>query len=90
VPAANHVGRYAFSNGEVYDGEWKRQQRDGYAKITASTGHVFEGVVKGERMVSGTIVQPGPNGEIQKGSGNLGNFEKHAVFGLAALKRIQK
>lgn len=36
-------GRFVFSNGDVYDGEWHKGHKHGKGIYTSSSGHVYEG-----------------------------------------------
>jgi hypothetical protein len=43
-------GRYYYSNGNIYEGDWKDDLKSGRGKMNYSNGEVYEGMwVKGKK-----------------------------------------
>ncbi len=50
------TGQMTYSNGDVYEGEWKEGKRNGTGKMTYRNGDVYEGEWKnGEKMIENKI-----------------------------------
>jgi hypothetical protein len=47
-------GKYSFSNGNIYEGEWKNGQKHGYGTFFWKSGQRFEGIFKDDKMNQGT------------------------------------
>jgi len=46
-------GRYLFSNGDSYDGEWKRDKMHGFGEYRSASGEIYRGSFKkGKRVQS--------------------------------------
>ncbi|CAJ1968863.1 unnamed protein product [Sphenostylis stenocarpa] len=63
-------GKYVWSDGCVYDGEWRRGMRNGYGKIQWPSGIMYEGEFSGG-YIHGTGTYIGPDNLTYKGRWRL-------------------
>ena len=65
---ASGEGVLAYSNGDVYDGAWKNNLRDGRGKFTCKKdGYIYDGAWgRGRKSGIGSITMPGTN-DVFKG-----------------------
>ena len=72
-------GVYYYANGDVYDGDFKENNKTGYGTFSASTGEIYKGeILETSRNGIGTLHFT--NGDIYKGAFIMDRREGHGKY----------
>ena len=75
----NGKGKYIFSDGRKYYGEWKNNKMEGYGKFEWPDGRIYEGQYKKGKK-DGFGVYSWPDGRIYEGMWNNGKQHGEGKF----------
>ena len=77
------LGKYTWSDGRVYEGEWENDERHGHGKLTYADGVICDGEFKKGKFVKGMKIVPSESviyeGEFDKNK-NLVKSKPHKIY----------
>lgn len=79
----NETGTLKFANGDFYDGDWKKNERDGKGKCTFSNRDIYDGDWKDDK-IEGVGIMSYSNGDVYSGDWLHGVREGKGVMTYAA------